>query len=307
MPTDQDPQATEIDEFEAAFAEFSGDAAEDTASNDLDPPEAGLSEEPTDEQPAADEDGEIAEAQEAPTETGNEPGTESGNPEGENDPWASAPDDLRQEHEKLQRNHKAEIGRQRAQQMRAKGLEEEVRKLQAENENLRSVKASEAGGDEDESNVLKDEFPEFDQEVNRRLDERLQPFEEERKQREKERYAAQIEANREVLADALEDPEWEKLVHHEGYADWLAQQPDVIQRIVAENADEIRNPHDAAYMLNAFRQTITPPSPSPKPKTHERDPLLAAVTEPSVRKTMPRASGAPDDFDAAFDYYANKT
>jgi hypothetical protein len=92
-------------------------------------------------------------------------------------------------------------------------------------------------------------------------------------------------------------PEWRNVVNSKEYHDWLANQHEAVQQLSGS-----MNAKDYEYLLSSFANTR---SQKATDITQRRQQKLAANV--SVQSRGPsKLNSAPDDFDSAWDYYANK-
>lgn len=114
------------------------------------------------------------------------------------------------------------------------------------------------------------------------------------------------EATRNLQMQALEQrhPDWRQIAVSNEFRGWVAQQPARIQELVESDAAE-----DAAYLLDTYKLATTKQTLAPDPQLKQRRDrqLRSAQTVPSRGGRAQSASTPPeDDFDAAFDFYAER-
>lgn len=109
-----------------------------------------------------------------------------------------------------------------------------------------------------------------------------------------------LQAQEDALA--ARHPDWREVVAAPQFAEWLNQQPESLQRLTASD-----DAAEAAALLDMYQaQAGSQPGTDSRAATHDRrHQRLANAQGVSRRGAAPR-SGAPDDFDAAFDHYAAK-
>ncbi|QJQ93918.1 MULTISPECIES: hypothetical protein [Halomonadaceae] len=94
--------------------------------------------------------------------------------------------------------------------------------------------------------------------------------------------------------------DWREVVSAPAFQQWLEQQPEWMQKQVeSENAD------DASALLDIYKGLHPPPGESRNDTREQRNNRLAQAQTVS-RRGSPRPSGAPDDFEGAFNHFASK-
>lgn len=122
-------------------------------------------------------------------------------------------------------------------------------------------------------------------------------------------------SNRNTVLDA--HPDFDQAIRSKEFADWFNASPPYVQDGIKRNGQQIVDPEEVKHLTDQFKaetgwkSSQNPPSGKPggTPNQPSRNPdpvrdrrLRAA---PETRDTGPgRASGVPDEFDAAFDHYA---
>ena len=211
--------------------------------------------------------------------------------------WDSVPEQLRNEYaqmrsknEELEHSLKSNTGRVSALQKKINELEQATNAKPSE----------EQREDVDERfNELKEDYPEFiemiemmteknNQRINQQLDEKLTPFQ----QAEQQRYN---ESQVNTLAN--EYPDWNEQEQSAEFGTWLTSQPEAVQQLISSPQAQ-----DHAYLLRGYNQTRTNKVAS---ITERREKRLAS-SEALPNKGPSKKALAPDDFEAAFNYYVNK-
>lgn len=144
-----------------------------------------------------------------------------------------------------------------------------------------------------------------------------------------------LDAQEQALAEA--HPDWERVVADPGFARWVEGQPTAVRRIAEENGERIVDAESAAFLVGLYKQQAQAASPAqPRPAgqagaararggapgpeaggqpaaqppnsnaAERRQRQLNAAT--AVDSRGPGAgSGPPDDFDAAFEFFARRS
>ena len=158
--------------------------------------------------------------------------------------------------------------------------------------------------------AFKEDFPDMarafearlaaDRQERARLEERLAEYEPALQSIQQQAQEQHLQAQEDALA--ARHPDWREVVAAPQFAEWLNQQPESLQRLTTSD-----DAAEAAALLDMYRaQTGTLSGTDSRAATHDRrQQRLANAQGVSRRGAAPR-SGAPDDFDAAFDHYAAK-
>lgn len=97
-------------------------------------------------------------------------------------------------------------------------------------------------------------------------------------------------------------PDWQDVVKTPDYSQWLRTQPASVQELM--NSTDAQ---DNIFLLNTFKATRAPQAPAVNPVTQKREKALQqARTIPNRSRNGAQSVIAEDDFEAAFDYYAEK-
>jgi hypothetical protein len=197
---------------------------------------------------------------------------------------------LKQERDHFEHSFKSQVGRVSALQKKLDGEKKEE---------------AEVSDDDDVKSLLED-YPEIAAPIIKAMekkfgkvlgevDQRLAPIQ----QQEEQRYIA---SQLDILNK--EFPDWGKTVHSQEYNDWLSQQPAAVQSL-----DGTVHANEMAYLLRGFNQTRNVAENVQQQQAVEladkrRQKMAANVSVQS--KGPSKKSVAPDDFDAAWDFYASK-
>ena len=281
LENQQDNQSNEDAEFDAAFDEFSSTDDTDVSEDEGD--------KPSEEDSGADD-------------------VEQGQA---GDQGKQEPIDYKREYEALNHRFKSDLGRQDAYQRR---IAEQEREIQTLKQNQSKPPQPELGDNPENSGMsdeqwetLKEEFPEiaqgieakfnaFDQQLNQRLqqvDQTLAPI------RERESQEART---REYQTLAEQHPDYKEVAASPAFNQWLNTQPQPVRQMI-----ESESAADAAYLLDGFKSSsgYAGQSQQPAQKPSPNKALERARSVPR-RGTPKQSTIAEDDFDAAFDYYADK-
>jgi hypothetical protein len=292
---DTDTGATE-DEYEAAFAEATGNAADEP-----DP-------EPEDKDTGDDDPG---------TQTA---GHEDKAPENPDDLWADAPEPLRrrweaaqQELEKERQSARSNAGRIAAYQRQISELQNRMAAFEQNAAGKRTASDQDAGSTDDDWKAIKEEYPELVGPIERRLAsiaEENATLKRELSAYSEERRDLYLQEQQDALTQQHAD--WQDVVGSSDFLDWYTAQPAEVRSMVEKNADAIVDAQSAAYAINLFKMQTgfqnaapakgTPTNDAAKQKRQRQlqDGAGAAGRGPG------RMSGPPDDFEAAFTYFAGK-
>lgn len=315
QPLDNQPQGD--DDFDAAFDEFSGGGGADTSATDADFEGGNQDQGDGDGQPAEGDgqDDQQGEGQAGPSDEGMTPRER----------------ELHEQLERLRHSEASQRGRLGAYQRQINELQRQMQERQgggqqstasAQPSQQPSHGGQDAASDDQQRQDMaesmglesweefKADFPDMARAVDARLEQDRQ------KSAQLERELAELrstvqpiqqqaqEQHRMAQEDALaaRHPDWQKVVAAPEFAEWLNQQPDSLQRLTdSEDAAE------AAALLDMYRAQTgnAGPADSHNGTPDKRQQRLAAAQAPQ-RRGRARPSQAPDDFDAAFDYYASK-
>ena len=228
------------------------------------------------------------------------------------DPWASAPEELRQQFEglkadkeKLEHRVKTEAGRVAASQRRIA----ELRKM---------IEApADTGRDEDPAEKLKalsEDYPEVAGPVTEAINllrgqvGELRTVETSRREAAKQELEEIVSAEEAAVAAA--HPEWSTLLEQNGKAfmSWIDDQPRTLREAFARNQSTITDSRGAIEVIDAFKRHINPqaePVTQQQPPDTRRERQLAASAGPSRNSRAPVRSGIPENADeqAIWDAY----
>jgi hypothetical protein len=297
MAENQQAALGPVDEYESAFDEFAGDRPGDTA----DPAESAETGGDTSEtvEPEATADG--------PDEPAQDPGAAD-----DDDPIAAA----RREAEEWRHKYQSDQGRQAA-------LQRKIQEQQAELERYRHQSGSrpdptapaELGSNPDGSGMsdaewraLKEDFPEIAAAMEARLSEVSRQYEGRIAQLEQQVQPIQEQQRQQFLSSqyaALQErhPDYREVAESAEFQQWLSLQPRQVQTMIDSDAAE-----DASWLLDAYkRANLTAQQQDAESMQARRQRQLQQARSVSGRSGR-GASGQPpaDDYEAAFDYYAER-
>lgn len=190
--------------------------------------------------------------------------------------------------------YRSDLGRQAALQKKIADLEAKLQDSGQRSDETRSEYS------ERMQNLMQD-YPEIAEALQEELDRRLggvkqelAPMFEERQRRERDTAeAAVLEVH----------PDFKEAVQSQEFVDWFSKQPDAVQRMGASD-----DPRDAIAVLDFYKAL--------NGKAVQSNPAVQQIREKrsralernvTVRNTAPAPVGdAPDDFETAFRYYAQK-
>lgn len=255
------------DEFENAFAEFSR-----------------AREERDDEQQAPEPETVV---EDTPLEADAPEGAEEDKPE-----WQVQLDEAQKRASDWEHRYRSDLGRQAALQKKISDLEAKIQESGPRSDESRAEYSGRMQG-------LMEDYPEIAQALQDELDRRLgsvnqelTPMIEERERRE-----------RSVAEDQVKNryPDFTETVRSREFLEWYSGQPQSIQRLAASD-----DPSDAIAMLD-FYSAVSRPTSNPAVQEIREKRSQALARNVSVRNTAPAPTGdAPDDFEAAFSFYAKQ-
>lgn len=278
------------DEYERAFAEFSGEKDD--------------AEGVEDDAPVAQDEPDAPEAEQA---------------QAPDDPFAGLSESQKKVVEGMQQKLAAADHEIRSNRGRIAALQRKAQEATAPKQQEPRDLAQPTGVSEDRWNEFKKDFPEvaevfearlqhMEQLVDQRLGQATQPIKElEHRQYLQGQYAALEAAH----------PDWNAAVKSSEFRSWLSAQPQSVQQIMAsEDASE------ASWLIGRFKQDVAAiqaqrarqqraPEGNPAQTTvgqlnEQRNRRLKESAGIGSAKSTAGQSGPPDDYDAAFDYYARK-
>lgn len=226
---------------------------------------------------------------------------------------------LEAENEKLRHAEASQRGRLGAYQRQINELQRKMQETESrssgrdDSDAEKRQAAADAAGVEDWE-ALQSEFPE----VAKALDARLRS---EAEQREADRQRqAQLEQRIAELQSAVEPiqqqaeaqqlkreeealterhPDWREVVAAPAFAEWLEHQPERLRSLV-----ESTNAAEAAALVDLYKSQL-PPEQNRDERTDKRQERLAAA-QSIPRRGGGQKSGVPEDFEAAFEHYAER-
>ena len=329
IATDPNPDSIvdSDDEFEKHFNEFAtGKPAPNSEAQDKpgEPDGNGPEEEP----PVPEEGGEPpkpAAETEPPPETATsgeaEPDGGSQPPEGEQapDPWANAPPELIAERDRLQKERDEAEHRAKSDASRVAALS---RKLQQLSMAPPSATPAPSAEPTEAQKALDDKIKKLREDYGDIADPLVELIEAQKAELDSVRTTlhglnaaqqAQVIAQEEQALEARH-PDWRNIAQSPDFSSWLQIQPENIQRLA--NSWDAR---ETSVVLTLFKaenveaggqrqEASEPPAPTPKANaaTDARRSQQLEGGRDVRSKPAPVASGPPEDFEAAFQYYAEK-
>jgi hypothetical protein len=289
------------DEFDSAFAEFTNGKE----------PEEYLEEE-LEETPYND-----------PEDPEEEPVNETVEPEQVADPFADLDDAQRDEIGRLRKEAVDWKHRYQSDEGRVSALQRKINELEnraTSTPTVEQIAEVADSGNEEEMNAFKEDYPDIALAVDRMVASRLKA---ERQQH--QQVISQMDSRYQQILQPIQQQEhqrtvdvqlssleqrhsdWREVATSASFTDWVSRQPEAVRNMVnSDYAD------DASYVLDSFKsmsghnsQQQTQPSPGVEQIVNKRQQVLDNAVAPRTRRSAPK-TGVPDDFDAAFAYYANK-
>lgn len=168
-----------------------------------------------------------------------------------------------------------------------------------------------SGMSDDKWNALKEDYPDiaeameaqlngirsqYETELNS-LKQEVQPLKQYQEQTQYDQHF-----NSQLQALESQHPDWQDIVKTDDYAQWLETQPPSVQQLM--NSTDAQ---DNIFLLNTFKATRAPQAPAQNPVTSKRERQLRQAQSIPGRSTTGGQSDIPsDDFEAAFNYYAEQ-
>lgn len=300
--------------FSDAFAAFAdGDtppAGDDTNADENQEADTTL-EQDADEEPAGEVEADDVADDEAP-----------GGDDEEADPWAEAPDSLREEHLALQKQYSELDHRYRSEQGRVPTLNREYSKAKTEITQLRERLAALEGAANTGSNgndnkdqaedeawqSLREEYPEIAQPLEAKLanaESSAKALEQRLADLDADKEEAFYNSQRDSLSDA--HPDWVDVANSGEFHSWVATQPSIVQEALSRNAERIENAEEAGFVIEQFKRSQEAAASKPENQSSaKRNLQRKSAAAPSSRGVAAGGEGPKDDFSAAFQYYAKR-
>jgi hypothetical protein len=309
-----DPHPEEQPEDAASEGNGTGDKPPAPDEGEGDPPKDGQKPEPATgegEEPAN------ATSDEAKPDGGDKP------PEGAEapDPWASVPDELKAERDRLQKERDEARHKAQSDANRVAALSRKLQQLTA----APTASAPEAPADEpsEAQKALDAKISQLRKDYGEIADPLIELIEAQKKELTtvrtvltglSEQRQAEVIAH-ETQALETKHPDWRDIARSEDFRDWLEVQPQNIQRLAT--SWDARETSVVLTLFKAEKVETTGQTAEAPPAAVETKPTADAATGArrsqqldggrDVRsRPAPAASGPPEDFDAAFAYYAEK-
>lgn len=298
-----------VDDFDAAFEEFSADAPADARAD------AGTEGDTNADQGSASDPGQaVAAADPDPAGASPEPAEaaaaapdNAGTPAGETQPdiWADAPPALKEAFE--------------ASQQRIAALEHSDRsnrgRIAAFQRQLSEKKAAKPAAflEREDIKTAREEYPDVLAPVLDILSEQAEVIEALQGDRQADVLNSHRDAEEARLAEM--HPDWLTIASTAEFGSWVGQQPGYVQEVIRRNAEGIVDHEEAADVIGRYKATLAPipnttPSAKPNADTAATEARRKRLLESGVAITNrgPGATpNAPDDFDAAFEFYSRDT
>ncbi|MBP2230820.1 hypothetical protein J2847_004129 [Azospirillum agricola] len=317
------------DSFEAAFAEFAGASSTGT---EADAGVAAQADTPatTDGDSTGGEPSHVGERPASTDEVGaperNEPGRGGNAPEG--DLWSSASEQQRAAYEAAQAQLKTLEHDSRSNRGRVSSLQRELDTVKSQLAALQKGAAGSTGQDQGATEAdirrLQEEYPEVARPVLKELSSlRTQLSETQARLNQRDSTEAQREReqalDREEQALAQQHPDWAQVAASSAFSDWLKTQPRYVVEAIQRNGEAIQDAAEAGDIIARFKAhqgvagTATAAQPAsgamatgaPANLAARRQRQLESGAAVTSRGAGP-AGGPPDDFEAAFNYFAGK-
>lgn len=215
----------------------------------------------------------------------------------------------RQEVEQWKHRYNSDIGRINAYQRKIQELEQA---LQSQPKQSPQYNPSGSGMTDDEWEALKEDFPEIASALEKQLQTQSQRYETQMAQMRQQLETSlkplqeqQYESFKQSQYMILEQqhPDWKDVAQSQEFRQWLSTQPAPVQQLVNSDAAP-----DAAYLIQSYKATTgysaNTYSGNDDLRAKRQQQLRSAQTVPTrgTRKT----NDIPEDFDAAFSFYADR-
>lgn len=244
-------------------------------------------------------DNETAAVEEAPAQTQPEEAEEPGNAEDKN---PEAPASLEDQLEALKQQNQDLEHYKRSNEGRVSALQRKVDELSQPPE-AAPEPAPDTRNEEWEQFESEDEYTakhiesrvnqsarQVKNEMLNELENRLQPIQESEHQR-------YVDSQVAILNQQA--PDWDDTVHSIEFQNWVSAQPAKVQELTTSF-----DASDYLYLLNGFNATKQPGKDVASIKQQRQKKLESNEAVP--RRNAGRVTGAPDDFDGAYDYYVKQ-
>lgn len=271
------------DEFDAAFEEFAGGAAaqdEDDVTPDVPDADDDLGDEPEDE-------------------AGEEASLEPDEDDAQAPDLAAELDRYKQESQQWQHRYNSDMGRQSALQRKITEQQQLIDQLKA------APPAKPANVSDSEWDSIKEDFPELAAAMDARLSSMTTQYEQQIQQLQGQLQPIQQQASeqyRDSQYQILEQqhPGWRELAGSTAFQTWVGDQPAAIQQLMSSESAA-----DAAYLINSYK-LVSGSNLPPKDDLRQRRQQQLRSSQSIPGRSGRKTAVAEDDFDAAFEYYANR-
>ena len=210
-------------------------------------------------------------------------------------------DALRQELQRERHKYNSDLGRQNAYQKQLKQRDEEIAKL-------KSVQSANPGMTDKRWNTLKEDYPDIAEGTTALVESLNQSHAQEIAALKQQIEPIQGQLHQTYVAQqyqmlASEHPDWEQIAASPEFNHWISTQPHNVREMMdSEQAG------DAAYLLRVWKNENAPaiqPGNSELKQRREKQ-LRQAQNVPSRGGRSQQAMPSDDDYEAAFDYFAEE-
>lgn len=251
-------------------------------------------------------DSQSAQEESQPADAVDQPADEGGDSKPA-DIWATMPEEVRNEHERLQNQFRRETQRTSALQRKINELTAAMSAKAAPDASQKPAPPEANSGDsgkssDDELKRLKEEYPEIATPLLRKLSQ-LEGTAKSLELAEQQRQEAYIAQQEESLSEAV--PDWKEMLSRNGerFLTWIEDQPRAVRDAAKLNATVIVDAQAAAEVMGRFKDFLAGSQPqapsgetqSAKPDKRQRQ--LAAAAAPRARSQSRIATGIPEDGD----------
>ena len=293
-----DPNEKGQDQNDTSLTEAVGDAEFDNAFAEFSDPESVQSDpEPETEEPAPE-------------------------PSPEVDPWASAPEDLRAAYQaaredaaQWQQRYRSDAGRVTAYQRQVEQLQKD---MESAKKGVNAQAAEEAAQDaaefldDPEFKAFREEYPEVAkpiEKVMKSLQAKAERLEREFGTISGERRDQMVAKQEELLSQY--HPDWKEATSSPQFVQWYHSATPGLRADIERHGSQIGDAQEVAKILDTFKSATgygrkQAAQPGVTNLSAKRARQLESATAPAGRG-LGAASGAPDDFEAAFNHYTRKT
>lgn len=231
---------------------------------------------------------------------------------GDSDIWADAPEPLRAAFEAAKSDLERERQSARSNAGRVSAYQRQITDLRTRLAAFEAAGQAPQGAaeEDDEWNQAREDFPEIAGPLERKL-QQIQ-LNQQRLNAELGQWSAvQEQAYREQQAEILTEqhPDWVNVVSSQDFHQWMDAQPDPVRETLNDIYEHAQDASSTAWMIGLFKlqtQGAAATAPFPNPAAKQKRQRQLQDGQSAAGRGPGRRSGPPNDFDAAFQYFAEK-